>query len=253
MHSVEILCDSAYENERIITMKIVTSKPATDKLELCDFHHRTLPDTNRLTFEELIRLTKFYGYSPETETVRQYILFKEQRDCAIKAAKNIYEFYPERRFDIDPALEPYILHPQLVSVKCDRSILPNWINIGLDYGHHPDLIKVIGMMRRSMARSKPKVLKEGEWHLPFVTEQELADNDLIHCRNLSAERCASINYPMFNDMGREVDDKNHSNDYLYLFYDISNGRPHLPFRHIATPRVGAGFISLYDLMKEGEL
>lgn len=57
----------------------------------------------------------------------------------------------------------------------------------------PEIMKVALMMQEEYRTSKPKLIKKGEWHLPYVTEQE----KIFHKDEaplLSAGRCGKVSY-----------------------------------------------------------
>ena len=68
----------------------------------------------------------------------------------------------------------------------------------------PELQTIAGMMRNLYERGEPKVLKSGEWHLPFVLEEDRTffsgnthdteDRTLEELKTISAARCARASY-----------------------------------------------------------
>lgn len=58
----------------------------------------------------------------------------------------------------------------------------------------PEIQSLAKKMKEALANSKPKFLKEGEWHLPYVTDDEKAFYKLEEQILLSTARCASTSY-----------------------------------------------------------
>lgn len=58
----------------------------------------------------------------------------------------------------------------------------------------PDIQKITYLMRRNYLESKPKLLKLGEWHLPYVSDEDKANFDTEQLRLLSAGRCGKVSY-----------------------------------------------------------
>lgn len=75
---------------------------------------------------------------------------------------------------------------------------------------HPDaeihFQKIAGMIRDAMAESKPQLLEDGQWHLPFISEEDIASNiadeDLL---KMSVARCSRVSY-MNQDKTPTVED-----------------------------------------------
>jgi len=84
-------------------------------------------------------------------------------------------------------------------------------------------------MKKAMDESTPKTLKPGEWHLPYVTEDERKTLDKEILPKLSGSRCARISY------------LNHDKSTPELNADIARANKlidveHLsPFEHQGTP------------------
>ena len=58
-----------------------------------------------------------------------------------------------------------------------------------------DEIEILAkMMLSDDAASTPRLLHNGTWHLPYVTDEEIANFDLINCIRMSGARCARVSY-----------------------------------------------------------
>lgn len=63
--------------------------------------------------------------------------------------------------------------------------------------HHmadPTIEALAKAIREARDSSTPKLLKLGEWHLPYVSEQEVAIHGVNICKKISAARCARTSY-----------------------------------------------------------
>jgi Predicted alternative thymidylate synthase len=96
----------------------------------------------------------------------------------------------------------------------------------------PELEIIANLVHEALAKSTPKLLKPGEWHLPFVSDELLDQCGIEVARKVSAARCARISYKTFDgsdptDLDREID------RYRRL---IQETPPHAsPVEHQATP------------------
>lgn len=71
----------------------------------------------------------------------------------------------------------------------------------------PEFDLLARMIQEAIFMSKPKKLKPGQWHLPFVGRDERQFQSLETCRMLSTARCARISYKPFanGDSSREAE------------------------------------------------
>lgn len=58
----------------------------------------------------------------------------------------------------------------------------------------PEIRALAIEMKNAIASSTPTLLKVGEWHLPYISESELADMSLEEAKRCSAARCARVSY-----------------------------------------------------------
>lgn len=58
----------------------------------------------------------------------------------------------------------------------------------------PEIHALAIVMRTAMMQSKPRVLNQGEWHLPYITAAERRDFQPDLLVKLSAARCARVSY-----------------------------------------------------------
>jgi thymidylate synthase ThyX len=83
--------------------------------------------------------------------------------------------------------------------------------------------EMLGLYRLSV----PRTLEAGEWHTPFIDEQD-ADLSLIDRLKVSAARCARVSY-LTHDGRRD-----HADD-LRLFNDLVTNGHWSPLEHVCTP------------------
>lgn len=85
-------------------------------------------------------------------------------------------------------------------------------------------------MKEACNKATPKGLEKGEWHLPFVTDEERASRPLHLCILASAMRCGGVSY-FRQGLGREF------MDAALKAQDMAKSVPcHAsPFEHQATP------------------
>ena len=122
----------------------------------------------------------------------------------------------------------------------------NFISLRLHPDAQPEIYDLAFKIKDALANSKPELLKEGEWHIPYVnywrTYQNVLkyskDNGILcftldEAKKVSVSCCAQVSYRT-NDTS--IDKAIHITDVL------SKSRPiHAsPFEHVCTPGQGKG-------------
>ena len=105
-----------------------------------------------------------------------------------------------------------------------------------DHPHaQPEMQRLARMLRDALAASKPRMLRHGEWHLPFVDADEAREWSLERCKWVGAGRLARVSY-LTHDGERDP-----AKD-VALAERLAAERPiHAsPFEHVATPRKPGG-------------
>lgn len=138
-------------------------------------------------------------------------------------------------------VEPF----QLVKVVCTATDWDNFFNLRLHPDADPNICMLAYKMYKAMEESKPKVLKSGEWHLPYVDtgryegcEQHFGyseNNDGVYTYcplgeaiKFSAASCASVSY---RTEGMTLEKADKIFDMLIKAEVVHSS----PFEHIATP------------------
>lgn len=83
----------------------------------------------------------------------------------------------------------------------------NFFALRLDPGAQPELQYLANQIHMAMASSKPRKLQPGEWHLPYVLQEERQLIELEEQQKLSVARCARLSYRPFDgnaDMESEL-------------------------------------------------
>ena len=102
---------------------------------------------------------------------------------------------------------------------------------------HPDAqpeIKALAeLIRDSINHSNPRELKLGEWHLPYLREDEIGvtSDDIYILQKISAARCARVSYMKHDGTNPSIEDD------LNLYNKLVGGDVchYSPLEHQATP------------------
>lgn len=125
-------------------------------------------------------------------------------------------------------LEPF----STVKVVVTATEWDNFFKLRLHHDAQPEIQELAQAMKIAMDKSEPKLLRAGQWHLPYVTEFDLfntTDDEFELLPKISAARCARVSY------------LNHDNTSPCIEKDLELARQlladgHLsPFEHQSKP------------------
>ena len=98
---------------------------------------------------------------------------------------------------------------EYIDVIITASELDNFFNLRLESATQRDTTQIARLMKDAQLASTPQRLKEGEWHLPYILDEEKS-LDLEIRRKISVARCARVSY------------KNHGTNKVDIAKDISS-------------------------------
>lgn len=128
-------------------------------------------------------------------------LWLEGRDKAVETAKALADLEVHKQY-ANRVLEPYA-H---ITVVCTATDFDNFFALRCHKDAQPEICALACDMWEAYTQSTPKVVKAGEWHLPFVSDQDeydyerdtefLLDSDSINraLLRMSVARCARVSY-----------------------------------------------------------
>lgn len=133
---------------------------------------------------------------------------------------------------VNRVLEPYS-HIRVVATATEWD---NFNGLRLDRAAQPEIRALAIAMFEARKASTPKLLKSGQWHLPFVNEgefeQDYSDNPISYDVKVSVARCARVSYESFETGKRSTVEED-----LKLYERLVGSQPlHAsPAEHQATP------------------
>lgn len=135
---------------------------------------------------------------------------------------------------VNRTIEPYLWsHGVVTSTEWD-----NWFDLRDHEDAQPEIHALARVMKTAMNWSIPKVLQRGEWHLPYITEEERTDSFFTKIeanrnmlQKISAARCCRVSYLKHDGAAPNI------NEDLELFMRLAGAEPlHAsPLEHQATP------------------
>lgn len=95
----------------------------------------------------------------------------------------------------------------------------------------PTIEALAKAMRAAYDESEPTLLQPGQWHLPYVSAQEVAIHGVAIAKKISAARCARVSYNNHDGSATSVEDDIKLHDRLLVDQPIHAS----PAEHQATP------------------
>lgn len=113
----------------------------------------------------------------------------EARNAAVRSARELSELGLHKQ-DVNRLLEPFA-H---ISVIISSTEWGNFYNLRRDAAAYPVLHALGDAVYAAHAASTPLIVCTGEWHLPYVTQEERHAYDLDTLKKVSVARCARVSY-----------------------------------------------------------
>ena len=131
-------------------------------------------------------------------------------------------------------MEPFMWHTAVISA----TDWDNFYALRIHANAQPEIEEIARLMKEAMDASTPVALDYGQWHLPFVTDEEKAeinDENIEAWKRISAGRTARVSYETHNGTRDTVKDTE-------LATTLENDGHMSPFEHVATPVEDEGYI-----------
>lgn len=178
----------------------------------------------------------------------------EARAKAAEQARILLDLGAHKQI-VNRVIEPW-MH---ITVICTSTNYSNWFRLRDHADAQPEIAVLARLMREAYEDplvSDPNLLEPGEWHLPFITDQDWDEAEVISGKHLAAEtvrkvsvaRCARVSY-LTHDKRRDLSDDLKLHEKL-----ISGDPPHASaFEHaamaLASPEKVGNFVGWLQYRK----
>lgn len=163
-------------------------------------------------------------------------------DIWLRAARSAANYAEEmEQIGLHKQVANRILEPfQHIHVVLTATEFSNWFNLRAHPDAQPEIQELAMQMGDVMYRNEPKLVLPGQWHLPYVTEEERNDgffkanpDNAVLLRKISAARCCRVSYLKHDGSTASIADD------IALCDKLAGSTPiHAsPFEHQATPDV----------------
>lgn len=164
--------------------------------------------------------------SPELKLLAQEIWADAAEDAVILAerlaATGLHKSLVNR------LLEPYMFHTMIIT----GTAFKNFFALRVNPLAQPEFNAVADMMQEEFEKSRPELLGESEWHLPFMDASRDFSLALMDAIKVSVARCARVSYLTHDgqlNISKDLD--------LYDRLVSADPMHSVPLEHVATPNL----------------
>ena len=169
------------------------------------------------------------GMSAQTEVTEDEIkqaseVWLQAKNDAIRHARHLVEIGIHKQV-VNRLLEPF----STITVICSGTTYQNFFEQRCHPDAQPEIQNLAHKMLTAYKDSQPKILAEGEWHLPLIKQVDIDEiSDMSELVKVAVGRCARVSY-LNHDGDRSLADDVKLHDRL-----LSSKPAHLsPFEHVA--------------------
>lgn len=161
------------------------------------------------------------------DMIKARFLWNNDRISALVAAKALSELGVHKQW-VNRLLMPFMN----IKVIITATEWENFFKLRLEHDAQPEIQELARLIKLAMDERPPKMLEAGEWHLPYIGNDDLSGEygkDVTALRAISAARCSRVSYLNHDKSNPDIDKDLSQADNLWLSGHFS------PFEHQATP------------------
>lgn len=243
MFSAKILCDSEFHGSRITTCELTYPRCIHSEFMTHRMFSRNAASSRAIPVEKMLKRVKEHAFIPTHWGVNQKGMQAENQFTG-KDAESCEEIWLQARDSAVSSVESLLaigLHKQIanrllepwmwITVICtgNNVAYENFFKLRCHPDAEPHIQKLAYLLRDRYDLSCPKLLKEGEWHLPltgFEGDEHLLELDLP---KVSTARCARVSY-LTHDGRRDIQAD------IDLHDKLKSSGHWSPFEHVACAK-----------------
>jgi thymidylate synthase ThyX len=210
MISVKIIADSIYKEHRITTMQLTYPRFIHSEFMTHRVFSRNASSSRAVPVSKTIAQVKESPAAPvhwgrnqsgmqareelgNMDKLRAHLVWKEAAQSAVSYAEKLVGLGVHKQI-VNRILEPF----QLIHVVVTATEWDNFFSLRMHKDAQPEMQTLATLMYHAIEESTPEVLSIGEWHLPYISREEVLAHkargsfmDAVRC---SAARCARVSY-----------------------------------------------------------
>lgn len=147
-------------------------------------------------------------------------------DAAVRSANRLHNLGLHKQV-INRILEPF----QFIKVVVTATEWDNFFDLRLHEDAQPEIHELARVMKEAMKKSRPYILYEGDYHVPYVKRGYIAKSnpDIKDATKASVARCARVSYLNHDNSRPDIAKDIELYNRLLIAGHMS------PFEHVATP------------------
>lgn len=219
MIEARVIADSISENDvRIVTFELVYPRFIHAELMTHRVFSRNSASSRAIPVSKLLRSVRYdpalpihWGANQKGMQAR-----KELDGWRLAAVKAIWAYHRWLSITHVKILDKLGLHKQIanrlleahshIRVLVTSTLFENFFNLRAHADAQPEFYNLAYMMLDAYNTSSPQLLKQGQWHLPYIFEEDENDAFVLEegmekdykLRLISAARCARVSYTTFD-------------------------------------------------------
>lgn len=150
-------------------------------------------------------------------------LWNEHKNISIEIVKQLDDLKLHKQI-ANRALETHMNHTAVIT----STYWNNFFAQRRDKDAQPEIKALADEMYIALNQSTPKQLNYGEWHMPYLLEEDYTIQDLEILKKVSVARCARTSY--LSQYGKREIEKD-----IELYDRLVEGMHPSPFEHVASP------------------
>lgn len=238
---VQILADSiSPEGKRLTTFQLKFWRailPEITRHRVFSFCVRSSRANPTINLINQVRTTP-YGPSHWGMNQKGMVADNEISGKALEVAQYTWKTAALAMADCAESLKDAEVHKQVVNRLLEPFTYSDMVLAGTDFDNffdlreapdaQPEIRELALAMHKELDASAPVELKEGEWHLPYISAEDKDKADIDTLCKVSCARCARVSYKAFD--GSSSIDKD-----LALFNRLKDSKHWSPMEFVATP------------------
>lgn len=147
------------------------------------------------------------------------------RDTAVKHAEELLSIGVHKQI-VNRLLEPF----SWITVIVSSTTWANFLRLRVHGDAQPEIFRIASLLQAALANSRAKLVDVGDWHLPYVSDEEIRGLDsgtpIAPMKDVSAARCARVSY-LTHDGKRDMQED------MRLAERLKESGHWSPFEHVA--------------------
>lgn len=226
--TARVIKDSIYQGKRVTTLSLqyprfIHSQLMTHRmLSKNSASSRAIPiDDQIISISTYDQVPLWTGAKPgmvgdvitQEQEQKATLLWYKARNNAIRVAKQLALLGVHKQ-DANRLLEPF----QTMTTIITGTEWDNFFKLRIHPHAQPEIQELAKAIKQAMDNSTPTELLEGEWHMPYISDNDLASLGEEMCKKISVSCCAQVSYRKLNtsvDKALAIYDKLVSGDIIH--------------------------------------